>query len=285
MSARAAAVAEPSVNRVLIDRINMLREIDSVIDLARGWLQIRLLLAIGERGVSVDALSATLGQPRKTILDALRKMRLKGLVEESKGYYRLAERGLNLYRMLVSLASPTHKPASRGIQHVSVYDILSSLTRHIYLYEALVALGSSPRYEMTLEELASVVRLSPRQLDEYLSVYSNGSLRLLERSLKRCGVLRNRTCVYYRIGRDGKKILYRLPEYMRVKRSWATRILVKLTRALHPRLVLKRLTLLLSIGSAISMSLVILFPRLGVLILGSWVLFISFLALLIGKSY
>ncbi len=284
MSAGIAA-ARPYVNRALLDRINMLREIDSVIDLARGWLQIRLLVAIGENGVRVDELSAMLGQPRKAILDALRKMKIKGLVEESKGYYRLTERGLNLYRMLIGVAAQSFKTTQTNASHVSIYDVISSLTRHIYLYETLVALGSSPNYEMTLEELASIVRISPRQLDEYLSVYSNGSLKLLERSLKRCGVLRNRTCVYYRIGRDGRKILYRLPEYMRVKRSWATRILVRLTRALHPRLVLKRLTLLLSIGSAISMLLVILFPQIGVLILGSWVLFISFIALLIGKSY
>jgi hypothetical protein len=64
----------------------------------------------------------------------------------------------------------------------------------------------------------------------------------------------------------------------------ATRLLALLTRALHPRIVLKRLTLFLSVGSAVAMSLVALHPELSLLLLGGWVLVVSFLALLVSRG-
>ncbi|BEP18207.1 HTH-type transcriptional activator ArnR [Pyrofollis japonicus] len=275
---------------MLIERIDSIRELDSVIDLARGWLQIRILILLGAGEATVDSLMTRLSQPRKTILDALRKMRQKGLVEDNKGYYRLTEKGQRLFRIILGLNSnglnsPSTVRCRSTTDGATPYDIIAKTTRYLYLYEALMALGSSPSMELSIETLSSILRLSPRQLDDYLSVYANGALKILKRSIKQCGVLRKRTCVYYRLNNNGLKILHKLPEYTRIKRSLSNRILVKITRTLHPRLVLKRITIALSVGSAIAMLLVLFKPELGVIILGSWVLFISFISLLIAKSY
>ncbi len=272
-----------------MEYIGVLREIDSVIDLARGWLQLSVLVAIGERSVRVDELVRVLGQPRKAVLDVLRKMRLKGLVEVRDGYYMLSSRGLHVYKLLSSIVNHGgfERRSASGqsyAREATVYDVVSSITRFLYLYEAIVALGSARGYELSLDTLASVVRIGERQLDEYLSVYATGSTRIFERRVKRCGLIARRGCVVYRLTREGLMVFHRLPEYVRVRRSWATRVLVLLTRALHPRIVLKRLTLFLSVGSAMTMSLVALYPELSLLLLGGWVLVVSFLALLVSRG-
>ncbi len=260
-----------------MEYINVLRKIDSVIDLARGWLQLSVLVSIGERSVRVDELVNILGQPRKAVLDVLRKMRLKGLVEVRDGYYRLSSRGLQLYKLLYSLVgsrafTTDSSGGGAGGGEATVYDIISSITRFLYLYEAIVALGSARGYELSLDTLASIVRVGRRQLDEYLSVYSSNPLRIFERRIKRCGLFVRRSCIVYKLTREGLMVFHRLPEYVRARRSWATRLLALLTHALHPRIVLKRLTLFLSVGSAVAMSLVALHPELSLLLLGGWVL-------------
>ncbi|OWJ55686.1 hypothetical protein [Pyrodictium delaneyi] len=271
------------------EKLELLRRVDSVIDLSRGWLQLYILMLVGENGAYVDEVVAALNVPRKAVLDSLRKMRVKGLVDINDGFIRLTEKGIEIYGILRSVAgtdSISSDMTTSRYNASSVYDVLSFVTRYVYLYDVIVALGSSPGYELPLEDLAAIARVGSRQLDEYLSVYTRREPRLLARVLRNSGWGPfRRTRVYYRLTRDGLKLLHRLPEYMRVRRSTAARILVSITRTLHPRLVLKRLMFITSLGSAIAMSIVVINPNAGVVVLGAWLVTLSFLAVLVSQSY
>ncbi|HIQ23806.1 MAG TPA: hypothetical protein EYH50_02010 [Pyrodictium delaneyi] len=274
---------------LFFDKLELLRQVDSVIDLSRGWLQLRILMTIGDKGAYVDDIVALLDVSRKAVLDSLRKMRVKGLVSISNGFVQLTDKGMEVYNILRNVVSDSS--ASSGTlmppsSTPSVYDVLSFVTRYVYLYDVIAALGFSPRYELPLEVLAAIARVGPRQLDEYLSVYSRREPRLFSRVLRSTGWGPfRRTRIYYRLTRDGVKLLHRLPEYMRVRRSLAARVLVSITRTLHPRLVLKRLVFVTSLGSAIAMSIVVAYPSVGVIVLGAWLVVLSFLAVLVSQSY
>ncbi len=280
------ATTESSIDLIL-DRISALRRVDQVIDLSRGWLQLRILITIGDSGASIDEVVRKLGIPRKTLFDSLRKMKSKGLVELVDGDIKLTDRGVEVYNILRSIASSNQLATpARVSPSLSTHEVLSLVTRYVYLYEVLVALGSSPRYELSLDSLSSIVRISSRQLDEHLSIYTKLEPRLFQRVVRqrRIGFFQ-KSKVYYRLTREGAKVLHRLPDYIRYKRSLSSRILVSITRTLHPRLVLKRLVLILSVGSAVFMTIAAFVPELGSLVLGAWLVVLSFLSVLVIQSY
>ena len=290
----AAAVAQPA-NRGLYEGLELLRRVDAHVDLSRGWLQLRLLVELGRRGgeASVAELAEALGVQRKAVLDSLRKMRHKGLVTQERGRVELTSKGLDLYRSLLQAlgASSGVEPARRrtggSIGYWNAYELASRLIRHIYLYDTILALAYAPGHMLSLESLASATRLSPRQLDEYLILYTRGDgPRLLQRTVKETGrgPLR-RQRVYYRLTREGEKLLHRLPDYTRLRRSRAARLLARITRSLHPRLALKRLMMLVSAGSAAAMLIVAAAPYAAPLVLGAWLLAVTALALLVEQNY
>ncbi len=292
----AATVAQPASpgaaagGRWLEERLELLRRVDSYVDLSRGWLQLRLLVELGRRGgeATVSELAAALGVERKAVLDSLRKMRQKRLVAQGKRGPALTERGMDLYRSLVHVVAGKARPqpgeAARG--ESDVYSLVASLTRHHYLYEALTALAYAPGHMLPLAALASLARLSQRQMDEYLQVYTRGAPRLLHRLVKeqRLGPLR-RQMVYYKLTREGEKLLHRLPDYAWTRRSRAARIIAAVARTLHPRIALKRLMVLISLGSAAAMALVAAEPGLAAPVLGAWLLVVAGLAVLVEASY
>ncbi|MET1101010.1 MAG: hypothetical protein ABWW69_00815 [Pyrodictiaceae archaeon] len=275
----------------LLERLEILRRLDSVIDLAKGWLQLRILVALGSGASSVDEVVSIVRVNRKAVLDSLRKMRLKGLVESHEdGSLRLSERGVEVYRLIISTINGYRGARERGGDAaVTVYDVSGVLVRYLYLYEAVIALGLAKGHELSLEELSSIIRLSPRQLDSYLRRYAEDEPKLFIRTTSRRSLLDKllrRSGVKYRLGREGLKLLYKLPEYLRFKRSFPVRVLSILTRTMHPRLVLKRLTLIISCGSALAMlSAVITDWETAILIMGSWLVVLSFLSVLVEYSY
>ncbi len=282
-----SSTSNKTSTELILDRIDILRRIDQVIDLSRGWLQLRILIIVGDKSATVEEVSRKLGISRKNIFDSLRKMKTKGLVELNNGLIKLTEKGEEIYNLLRELASTSRaSPTATLPLSLNTYEVLSLITRYVYLYEVLVALGSSPHYELSLNSLSSIVRISPRQLDEYLSIYTRLDPKFFQRIVRQTKLgLFSRNRVYYRLTREGAKILHRLPEYIRSRRSVSSKILVAITRTLHPRLVLKRLVLILSLGSAVSMAIVAFTPEIGLLVLGAWLVVISFLSVLVVQSY
>jgi DNA-binding MarR family transcriptional regulator len=87
------------------------------------------------------------------------------------------------------------------------------IIRFSYLYDVLVALGSSRGYELPLSTLASVTGLSPATLEDYLRPYVEEEPKLFKRVV-RSGRLGGRR-VFYRLADSGLKVYHRLPEYVK----------------------------------------------------------------------
>ncbi len=275
----------------LIEAARVLRKVDSVVDMARGWTQLRILLVVGHKGrATVDDLVRVLGERRKTILDSLRKMRVKGLVADVNGVLRLSDKGKEVYNLLSSILRSSIVKGRRiedAQTAAIVYDIPRNLTKAFYLYDAIIAIGSSPKNELPLETLAYIVKLSPSIIDDYLKPFANGENALFRRVIKEKSLLFfKRRKIFYRLTKEGLKVFYRLPAYLKYKNNKAAKLFRMITRTGHPRVVIKRMALIISIGSVIVMILNILLPPLlAVLTLSAWILVLSFFALLIEFTY
>jgi len=274
-------------------RISVLREVDSAIDIARGWLQLRILIAIGLLGgADVNSIVSLLNERRKSVLDALRKMREKELINISNGVILLSSKGEKIFNIITGITGFNTSSLKSTLTHMNiydrpVYDVYRDLTRSFYLYDAIIALGSSKNHELPLGTLAYISRISPEVLDDYLKVYTSPPIKLLKRITRTSKILfLKRNTVYYRLTGDGVKVYHRLPDYVKYKGSICARILRFIARSGHPRMVLKRIAFITSIGSAIAMTLTLIFSSpLSIVIMATWILLISFLALLVEITY
>jgi len=75
-----------------------------MIDFSKSSYQLDIVVFMGSIGkpVSVDAIVSALGVDRKQVLDALRKLRLKGIVEGKSGFYVLSDAGKRFYSALIA---------------------------------------------------------------------------------------------------------------------------------------------------------------------------------------
>lgn len=285
MSAKAASIND------LIEVARILRKVDSAVDIARGWTQLRILLIVGHRGrASVNELVQVLKERRKTILDSLRKMKIKGLILETDGYIVPSEKGREIYALLSTILTSNiglRSEVERTQTAAVVYDIPRNLTRAFYLYDAIIAIGSSPKNELPLETLAYMVKLSPSIIDDYLKPFAQGENALFRRVIKeRSFLFFKKRRVFYELTKEGLKVFYRLPAYLKYKNNKAAKLFRMITRTGHPRVVIKRMALIISMGSVIVMALNILLPPLlTVLTLSAWILLLSFFAVLIEFTY
>lgn len=274
----------------LLRDVSVLREVDSVVDFARGWLQLRILLVLGYFGqCSVDRVVGVLGERRKAVLDALRKMRVKGLIDVDDSL-TLTDYGVKLYNMLVGVISSEllrSELSDLSSTKALIQDLHRDITKFFYLYDTIVALGTSKGFELSLSTLASITRLSPDTLEDYLRPYVEGDVKLFKRVVKTGKFLViPKKKIIYRLTDEGLKIYRRLPDYVKYKGSTRAMILRVLTRSGHPRIILKRLAMILAVGSAI-ISLLAAFTTspLSLIIVLTWVLLMSFLALIIEITY
>ena len=87
-------------------KLEILRKLDSIIDFSRSSYQLNIIVLLGKTDKPLDPgkISSTLQIPRKQVLDALRKLKIKGLVESSaSGYYMLTNNGREFYTTLIEL--------------------------------------------------------------------------------------------------------------------------------------------------------------------------------------
>jgi hypothetical protein len=79
---------DPFVDHEIKRRIDLFRELDSMIDFSKSSYQLDIVVFMGSAGglVSIDAIVSALGVDRKQILDAIRKLRLKNIVAVDKGF-------------------------------------------------------------------------------------------------------------------------------------------------------------------------------------------------------
>ena len=253
-------------------RLQVLRELDSVIDFARGFLQLRIILCLGSKSpLTIRDIASVLGERQKSIFDAIRKLVAKGLViKESNGgvdLYRLSEAGLEFYTKLQNLVGGEWgQRVSREESRELLHDIASSMSKYVYLADALIAVATSRSGELSLADIADAMKLSIDRAKTYIEMFSDKRsdvrifrkierhsklLEILAKALKPFKINIKTSVVIYRITEDGLSIFYKQPYYLKYKKSLAAKITTRLFGSAHPRLVLKRISMILLLTTLI----------------------------------
>ncbi|MEM2025465.1 MAG: hypothetical protein QXW94_04160, partial [Desulfurococcaceae archaeon] len=164
--------------QALAERLTKLKSIDKVVDLARSNIQLEMMFLLSSRGeLSPNEIARLMGQRRKAVTDALRKLRLKDVVEEVESagdkLYRLSPFG---ERCLEALLEATGLKAL-ALERQDLYRVehLDGLIRNMplfhYVFECTLALGLAGE-GMSVDRLANIVNLSPQRLRTYLDVFT-----------------------------------------------------------------------------------------------------------------
>ena len=288
-------------------RISLLRELDSLIDFSRGELQLNIIIKLGETGgrdLTASQLSKILGERYRSVIDALHRLERKGLVEKKVGergilLYTLSAIGKWYYNTLTKLLNLKGEMEAED-QHLSHKTILRHFTKEArtidYIVDAIIALATTGKKRLPLETLASIMGLSTTRAQSYLDLYSQKTSQpklfkktikqptLISRILNKIGLKKSRTKVYYELTEEGLTVYHKLPYYMKLRGNTPAKILTTITRTGHPKIALKRLLIIETIGSIIALYALILHPQ-GYLLTAAWLFTLIMLTAIAKLSY
>ncbi len=239
------------------ERLELLRKIDSIIDIGRSSVQLYILLLLGRKNeeMTIHEITEAIRQRKRAVIDAIRKLEGKGLIIRRENTYKLSEEGCRVYQGLVSILSHSTKGISVKACSLGVArDVARTLTSYAYLYDVVIALALAPKNTLPLETLSKIVGLSQQRLDDYLrSLQSLSSTTLLSRVPTRKGI-------YYKLTEEGMKVFKSMPTYLKLKNNKGLKILALIARTGHPREVLRRVALITAVGSAALTLALLLLP-------------------------
>ncbi|MEM4462876.1 MAG: hypothetical protein QXR98_01405 [Fervidicoccaceae archaeon] len=216
-------------------KLTVLKELDETIDFSKSTLQIEIMLAflLGNRELTPSNLVELMDERRKAILDALRKMQLKGIIRKEgerngEPIYVLTETGEKYSQMLKDALGLKETPqdSSSKEEVLSNRDrivILKKITGLYHIYNAIVYLANSSEGKMDLSKLSSLVGLSPERAKSYLDAYSRPPIRIFRRI-----VIPSTRKTFYKLEKEGWAIYYKSMQYMQFKSDFIARTRLKL---------------------------------------------------------
>ncbi|NPA98140.1 MAG: winged helix-turn-helix transcriptional regulator [Crenarchaeota archaeon] len=217
-------------NRIM-SSLKILRELDSILDFSRSSNQLLIIFYMSSvnRETSISELAARLKLSRKSVLDSIRKLERKGLVEkiyrDDDIYLTLSEKGRDYMRKLMAILSTRHEAqlpsTDTALKVMTRINIGHELVTAYRIYRALIALGFSDKIHVSLRDLSRHMGLSMERAKSYLDAFSASPSRLFRRISMPSGV-------YYRLEKEGKRILYYSPHYMASRKSRIYKFLSKL---------------------------------------------------------
>ena len=200
---------------MLNERINQLRSIDKLVDISKSTIQIDIMLNLSKGEMTSAEIAKEIGQRRKAITDAMRKLRVKGLVDEvidevsgKSSKYKLTPSGKACLESLLEFTGSSSGHASLGVERkvegfannsipkessVSINppmfsktlsgssNDLNSFPMAAVLSELILILGTAKGNVMTRKDIAKAVGLSEQRTESYLEVYLNGNARLFRK--------------------------------------------------------------------------------------------------------
>ncbi len=215
----------------LTAKIHVLRDLDNKIDFARSTVQLHIIFALmmSQKPLTPTRIAEIIEERRKAVLDALRKLELKGIVARAgtlggETLYTLSKSGKEYADRLLSVLgvsgnlrvdSERNEISNRAI-------IIKRLTEAQYLYNAIVLLANSPEMKLELKKLSELMGLSPDRAKSYLDMFSRPPIRVFRR------VGRRGEGVHYKLEEKGLAIYKRIPAYQLIKNSILERTRVKL---------------------------------------------------------
>ena len=244
------SVMSNDVVRVMLNRLNKLRMLDSMLDFARASTQLDILIALSDnKPASLDELASRVGRGKRQVADAIRKMLSKGFVryEERDGEMLIVidENGLEYLKGVSDILSINIKDAKVVLDSKKA-DVTENIGIYFYAYEALTILGVA-QHPLSLNKLASIMNISPNRLESYLDLFisRDGVQNIFEKVYKisyRILSFRHvpRTSAYYKLSELGMKIFYKLPFYIKYKNSIKMRFLMRIMFTPHYRTAFDR---------------------------------------------
>ncbi len=222
-------------------KLTLLKQLDNTIDFSRSAIQLEIVMALTAAGhpLTATALSEKLGERRKAILDALRKLENKGIVEKRLGpreiEYTLSKGGREYALKLLAVLGDEDDTGTEEKQEASHATIArkellaGSLLESRYLYKAILYLAHAPGHTLPLKTLARLMNLSPERAKSYLDLFSLPPNRIFRR------ISHPRRGIYYRLEEEGLKLYHRMPEHLRGKKNPLYRLMLGLEARLSTR--------------------------------------------------
>ncbi len=242
--------------------LEQLRKVDGLIDISKSTLQLDIILALNANNeLSPAEIASVIGQRRKAVTDALRKLRNKGLVDTT------LEGGKSARYVLTDSGAECISVINRCIGnngHVKANNIIINQVKKIpsvnaasiqfasALSQLLFALGTAKENALPLSEIASIMGLSEQRTESYLELFMKNEPRLFRKytddpswakHLRKLGLkLRTKKReTFYGLTQEGLQYFYKLPSYNRIRRSKSYKMLSTLTRSNSPREIVKKL--------------------------------------------
>ncbi len=249
-----------SIIRTRLSKVELLRKLDSTLDFSRSTVQLELILYMGFKGTRVrpKEVARELGINTKSVYDALSKLMSKDLVRRaSLGSYALTKAGLEFVSELENIFSEDSGSAySESPNNISLGSLAlsKSLIFYKYVYESMLAIGSSPKKELSLRDLARLLRVKESTLIDYLEPVTSKRTKVgfLRKVIKSVG--NGRREIYFRLTDFGFQELSRLAEYRRLRSNKALHNLMFITRSLTADASIRRgvlLTLVLTVATLV----------------------------------
>ncbi|MCX8182690.1 MAG: winged helix DNA-binding protein [Candidatus Methanomethyliaceae archaeon] len=236
----------------LITIIEKLRELNKVVDTTKGTLQIQILALLknGHDSKTARELSTLTKRRRKSVTDALWKLKSKGLIDtENKNgevAYRITPKGTKYVEELITFFKPDSVPDVIG----GLSGVVELLPLFYYTYDAVVALGMADDSGLSLKELSNIFGLSLDRTETYMDLFTNAPGARLFRKMNE---LEPRYC----LTEDGKRVFSNLSQYKKMERL-SSSLFSFITRSKHPKKTYARLSAELGLGSFLTSLLTII---------------------------
>jgi Mn-dependent DtxR family transcriptional regulator len=278
----------------LEDLIETMRELDENIDFARGVLQWKIILFLSEKGPSsTSEISKGVGANKKAVIDSVRKLIDKGLVNKVKyDIYQLSQEGRTLLGKLSEFSvgqgekkrnslNGTGTDSNDPIPQVQVngeLDIMRNLNHYYYFVEigkaAMINGGKVP-----VSALARELGISKRTVLNYLDVLSTRYKFFKKINRRGLSGLRSE----WMITDDGKKVLAKIPGMHKMRNNIFLKYILKTTFSTRLDYAIFKLLIIFSIVSPI----IFIFYKypLDHLIAAIWLYFLVFYALSSVMAY
>ncbi len=243
-------------------KLEKLRAFDSLIDFSKSRIQLDIVLqlAASHKPLSADEIALGIGQRKKPVLDALRKLELKGVIrrtESHRNIYELTDLGRQMIEDLATILGASNLKdvvRSRMYGKVGARGLIKLIIPVYYLHEVLVALGTAKNHELPLTTLAKSVGISSQRLSVYLDPYANSKseIRLFKKirredmtsKIKSLLLGKRKVSIYYKPTDLGLELYYRLPIYVKLKNNRFMNMLIKLFGYYNPKLILVKSSLI-----------------------------------------
>ncbi len=280
----------------LMERLSKLKSVDKVVDLSRSTIQLEIMFLLSSRGeLTAHEIAKLMGQRRKAVTDALRKLKLKDVVEEvdagGERLYRLSPFGEKcLHALLEATGLKGLISEKQGLYKVEGLEgVIKNMALSYYVFEGLIAAGLANR-KIDVNRLAKIVNLSPQRLQAYLDVFSGdanprlfkkySTPTLLSSILQKLKINYRRSKTIYVLTDEGARLFLRSPQYVKLKSSKLYRILSFITGACHPKELWQRISMIMYLGVAITAASAFISP----IALIASLAFFNFIGILVAIS-